>query len=78
MNLIRGGKYNWKNQYGATHFLPMKDGVTPGLYYKKIPISYNDNTCINVWHYLLFANIWLRSSNSEEDNNKILIPIKKE
>lgn len=49
------------NLYGATHYSTKKDGITPQLYYKKIPIHLNNGTTVNVWHYLSYANIWMGS-----------------
>lgn len=66
------------NLYGATHFYPRVDGITPQMYYKKMPIGYADEKCIDVWHYLSYANIWMGSDikNGSFEESK-LIPISK-
>ena len=64
------------NLYGATHYSTMRDGITPQMYYKKLPIQYNDNTSKHVWHYLSYANIWIGSNikvDSFEESR--LVPI---
>lgn len=50
-----------KKNYGATHFMPMKDGVTPQMYYKQETIKFNDGTSTTVWVYLSYANLWMGS-----------------
>jgi len=55
------------NQYGATHYSTMFDGVTPQLYYKKQEVQYNDGTLATRWVYLSFAGIWNGSNITSEE-----------
>lgn len=51
-----------KQLYGATHYLTMKDGVTPQMFYKQEHSIYNDSTSKLVWVYLSYCNLWQGSS----------------
>ena len=51
-----------KAKFNATHFMPMKDGVTPQMYYKKETISVNDGTTYTYWAYLSYCNLWQGSA----------------
>jgi len=54
------------DNYGATHYSVMKDGVTPQMFYKQITIHFNNRTTQSWWHYLSFANRWMGSSATPE------------
>lgn len=54
--------------YGATHYLTMKDGVTPQMYYKWVYTQMNDGSIGSGLCYLSFANIWM---GSDRNNNEI-------
>lgn len=56
-----------KANYGATHYLPLKDDpLKPSLYYKRKETKWNDGTTTNNWHYLSFANIWFPSDSIDD------------
>ena len=40
-----------KEKFQATHFMPMKDGVTPQMYYKYRPET-------DTFSYLSYCNLW--------------------
>lgn len=50
-----------KRYYGATHFMPMRDGVTPQTFYKQVTELYNDGVYRTRWVFLTFANLWFGS-----------------
>jgi len=50
-----------KRQFGATHYLTQRDGVSMSMPYKQIEVKFNDGTSRLWWHYLSYANIWLGS-----------------
>ena len=60
--------------YGATHYTAMRDGVTPQMYYKQENIHFNDKTSKLCWVYLSYANIWMGSGITKEQEH-LLIPI---
>lgn len=60
--------------YGATHYTAMRDGVTPQMYYKTSEIPFSDGTSHTCWVYLSYANIWMGSGITEEQEH-LLIPI---
>jgi predicted metalloendopeptidase len=59
------------NQYGATHYSTMKDGVTPQMYYKQQTEPINDGTTRTRWVYLSHAGIWMGSSMTDEEINNL-------
>lgn len=64
-----------KEWFGATHYLPMKDGVTPQMYYKQESDKYSEEPRVS-WVYLSFANIWMGSQlNAEPEHVCKLIAI---
>lgn len=64
-----------KEQYGATHYTTMKDGVTPQMYYKRERIPVNDNTIYECWVYMSYCNLWMGSSITQEGREDMLKPI---
>lgn len=63
-----------KAEYGASHYMPMLDGVTPQLFYKQQTVHFNDGTSETWWHYLSYCNLWIGSSISAEHIAR-LVPI---
>ena len=61
-----------KKSYGASHYMPMKDGVTPQMYYRKKAIGFADGDSKIVWHYLSYANLWM-GSELKDDSKLIAI-----
>ena len=59
-----------KVKFNATHYMPMRDGVTPQMYYKKETTQLNDGTSYTCWVYLSYCELWQGSAiqigNSEE------------
>lgn len=62
-----------KTQYGATHYSTMKDGVTPQMVYRKMPIGFADGTCKAVWHYLSYCNLWMGSGITDTSKLKPIL-----
>lgn len=56
-----------KQNYGATHFMPMLDGVTPQLFYKQKTSKRNDGTYHTGWCYLSFSGSWFGSFATAEE-----------
>jgi hypothetical protein len=50
-----------KEHFGATHYITMKDGVTPQMYYKQETNPLNDGTSFTCWVYLSYCNLWMGS-----------------
>lgn len=55
-----------KNQYGATHYSAMKDGVTPQMYYKQVTELVKGEQ-VTRWVYLSFAGIWMGSQITPDE-----------
>lgn len=59
-----------KAKFNATHFITMKDGITPQLYYKKKTTQVNDGTSFTCWVYLSYCELWqgsaIRIGSNEE------------
>lgn len=57
---------------GATHYMPMRDGVTPQMYYKFIDMLMNDGTHRPWLHYLSYADSWQGSSMTPDIQLKLV------
>lgn len=67
-----------KQHFGATHYITMKDGVTPQMYYKQVQIPVNNGTVYTGWVYLSFCNIWMGSNIKVGSGEEaLLVPIDK-
>ena len=65
-----------KAKFNATHYMPMRDGVTPQMYYKKETTQLNDGTSRTCWVYLS-CKLWQRSAiQIGSDDETKLTPIK--
>lgn len=65
-----------KERYGATHYITMKDDVTPQLFYKLETTPVNDGTKYTSWVYLTYADLWHGSNikvGSEEEKRLVAI-----
>ena len=66
-----------KARFNATHYITMRDGVTPQMYYKQKTTSLNDGTSYTCWVYLSYCELWqgsaLQIGHADEAR---LIPIK--
>lgn len=64
---------------GAQFYLPMKDGVTPQMYYRIAPVKCNDGTVHQSLQYRTFTGAWHGTNDRRPDElRKRLIPIPKE
>ena len=53
-------------QYGATHYMTQRDGVSIQMAYRQIEVPFNDGSSRLWWHYLSYANIWMGSALTDE------------
>ena len=51
-----------KAKFNATHYMTMRDDVTPQMYYKKETTQLNDGTSFTCWVYLSYCNLWQGSN----------------
>jgi len=66
-----------KAQFGATHWMPMRDGITPQMYYKKETTQLNNGKSFTCWVYLSYCDLWQGSAiQISSDDEARLIPIK--
>lgn len=65
-----------KEQYGATHYSTLRDGVTPQMFYKLETTPVNDGTKHTSWVYLSYCDLWQGSNikvGSEEEQRLVAI-----
>jgi hypothetical protein len=66
-----------KAQFGATHWYPMRDGITPQMYYKKETTQLNNGKSFTCWVYLSYCDLWQGSTMQIGSTDEAkLIPIK--
>lgn len=59
-------------RHGATHYMPMLDGVTPQMYYKRKRTPCNDGTVHEGWVYLTFCDLWHGSFITPENEQRLI------
>ena len=65
-----------KAKFNATHYMPMRDGITPQMYYKKETNPLNNGKSYTCWVYLSYCNLWQGSAiqiGSDDEVRLILI-----
>ena len=65
-----------KAKFNATHYMPMRNGITPQMYYKKETNLLNNGKSYTCWVYLSYCNSWQGSAiqiGSDEEARLILI-----
>lgn len=61
-----------KDQIGATHYMPMLDGVTPQMYYRQHVTNWSDGTSSTGWQYRTFAGLWHNSGLKSDDAQRLI------
>lgn len=65
-----------KAKFNATHYIPMRDGITPQMYYKKETVPLNNERSFTCWVYLSYCKLWQGSAiriGSDDEANLIAI-----
>lgn len=65
-----------KAKFNATHYMPMRDGITPQMYYKKETVPLNNERSFTCWVYLSYCKLWQGSAiriGSDGEANLIAI-----
>ena len=62
-----------KAKFGATHYVTMKDGVTPQMYYKQETNPLNDGTSYTCWVYLSYCDLWQGSNIRIGSQDEIIL-----